>query len=368
MPDIDSNMTHTRNLSADQQAELRKLVEDDERAAAEMADDNLDTDDDDAGGGEGAGEGADDDGKQAAAAAEGSGASGDDAAAGDKGKGGKAVDAAGKDGAAAADDPNKGGKKPEEGVVTIEQFNGVLKELRDTRGELKALKTNTKLADLPARDFDKEEAEIESAQQALDQQYDDGGELSDEEYRKKSRELNNKLRALDRDRATYEVHAQLLARDEAQQKEFQQAQQAAWDSDVKAWEESLGEWLKNPLRRGAVSQAMELMNQDPETAGLDNAAFLQKLDAYLADEFQSYPRRQAADAAGGVDAKPSPRQLAAAKAAAAGSAQPPVINGGVGNRGTTPDDVDLDKMPLGKFKQLPKEQRAKALGVRVEDL
>lgn len=359
MSDIETQ-THTRNLSQTERDEMKKLVEEEERAAAELED--LDEEEDD----QDDGEGEDD----AGAGDEDKGGAGKGAAVSDEGKGAaSAADDKGAAGASApAADAGKGKTKAEDGV-TAEQFNGVLKELRDTRAELKALKT-TKPADLPARDFDKEEGEIEAAQAALDKRYDEVGDLTDEEYRKETRALSGKLRALDRDRSRYDVHAELAQQAEALEKEQVQAQQQAWDADVKTWEDSLGEWLKNPLRRGAVQQAMDLMNQDPEMASLDNATFLQKLDEYLADEFQSYPRKAAAGdaAAAGTGTKASPRQQAAAKAAAAASSAPPPITGGVGNRGTTQEEVDVENIPLGKFKNLSKEKRAAALGVSVDEV
>lgn len=366
MPDIDSNTVHTRNLSDAEKAELRSIVEQDERDAAALEADDAGGEEDEAGG-QGAAAGAD----------EGAGAAGKAAKpakekeGGGAGEGGAAAGAG--EGAAEGGEAAAGAEGAADGVVTPKQVNGVLAELRGTRAELKQTKAelaairNAKPEDLPERDFDAEDAAIAAKLEALDKKYDEGDALTDDEYRAQTRVIQNEQRALDRERAKYEVHAHFAAQRAAAEQDLLKDAQEQWNKDIQAWETGLGDWLKNPLRRSAVNRAMELMNQDPEMAQLANADYLQKLDQYLADEFQTFPRREEA-AGGGGGAPASDRARAAARAAAAAGSQPPVINGGVGNRGTTPAEVDVEKLPLGSFKKLPKEQRAAAMGVRPEDL
>lgn len=376
---VTDNQTHPSALSDEQKAELRKMVEEEE---AELAGD----DGEDEGAGEAAA-GNPDGGEEAAAGAEvgdDTGAAGEEGKAKPKGKAAGADEGAaddqgkpkGKEGAAAADaagDGAEGAGKPGKGEAYVpkQQFDGVLAELRNTRQEVQTLKAlaTGKREPLPERDFDAEDKALDDAEAQLDAKYDTEG-MADEEYRQAQRDIEKKRRALDRERNKYELHAQLVAEQEASKKEAEeQAVKAAaesWQSEVSTWQDSLGDWLKNPVRRSTVDNTMAMMNADPELAKLDNAAFLAKLDEYLADAFPNYPR---AEGKGGDDGKgkgapqPTERQRLQAQRAAEASGAPPRIEGGVGNRGTRTEDIDIERMPLGKFKELPKAKQDELLGL-----
>lgn len=373
---VTDNQTHPSAMSDEQKAELRQLVEEEE---AELHDGDKGEDvaaaaaaaggkeEEAAGADAGAGGGAKDKGKDNGAAAEGG------AAGGDQGK-----PKEGKDGAAAADagaagegedGAGKPGKGDREAFVPKQQFDGVLADLRATRQEVQTLKAlaTGKREPLPERDFDAEDKALDDAEAQLDAKYDTEG-MADEEYRQAQRDIEKRRRALDRERNKYELHAQLLAdQEDAEKGAAEQAAKAAaesWQTEVVKWQDSLGDWLKNPVRRSTVDNTMAMMNADPELAQLDHAAYLAKLDEYLRDAFPNYPRTDDAGAGKEKDLPPATqRQKLQAQRAAEASNAPPRIEGGVGNRGTRTEDIDLENMPLGTFKKLPKERQDELLGL-----
>lgn len=383
MSGIESTTPHSRNLSEAERKELDDMVAEDERAAATMNDDN--DDDDGAAAGDvdagqvDAGAAAADAGKAKPPAKDGKAAEGGDdaaaAAAGDAGEGkdGKAGDAAkaggGEDDAAAAaaaaaakDGGDAGEDKDQQRVV-----NGLLNALQKERAKNRA---GVKLPELPERDFDAEDTALEQRLADLDKRYDDDGSLTDAEYRAEQRKILTEQRALDRDRGKYQAYELLKERDEAEAKAEQENAQAAWDAAAKEWEDSMGDWIKNPVRRVTVTQVLNDMGKDPTFANLSNEEFLAKANAFLADAFDNFPLRDqvVAKAGAGAATTVTERQRAAARAAASGSSAPPSPNGGVGNRGTTSEGVDLNKLPLGNFKTLSKEEQARQMGVDVKDL
>lgn len=331
MPDIDEKSAHPLSMSDAEKAELNKLVDEESSEIDAAADDPA----------------ADADPEPESA--------GSDPDKPDK----PATNAAAETG------------KDEAGVVPRQQFDGVLGELRETRSEVKALKArlSAKPEALPERDFDAEDKALEQELAALDERYDEGVDLTDAEYRAAQREIFGKQRAIDRDRAKYEARAELevqqAAAAEQAEKEQQAAAQAQWDTDVGGWKESLGDWIKDPVNVLVVEDAMNKFNARPELAGLGNAEYLEKLNAYLAKTTQDFPEA----AAGEGMARVNQRQVQAAQAAAAVTAAPPQIRGGVGNRGTTTADVDLEHMPHAKpggqasFSTLSKEKQNELLGI-----
>ncbi|NUS38251.1 MAG: hypothetical protein HOQ02_04410 [Lysobacter sp.] len=357
MSGIRNENPHPSSLSDAERAELNKLVEEDEAGG------DADTDTD-----------AGDKGKKEEAAAGGNAAN---AAAGDT-KNDAASRAAGEPDAAAAED-GKDGDAPNEGEgdkVDRRQLDGVLRELRETRAELKSVKAQVAPAReaLPPRDFDVEDKALDDKVAALDKRYDEVGDLSDEEYRRELRAIETERRSLDRDRNRYELLGEIDKRQQAaaeeQAKVVQADAEAAWKTDVKGWEENLGAWLKNPVRRATVEQTMATMNADPETAGLSNTAYLAKLDGYLSEAFDNYPRKGAgaaqSDAKADQQANEQPvnaRQQQAARRAAEVAGSPPAVNGGVGNRGTVGDEVNVEGMKLGQFGKLSKAKQNEALGL-----
>lgn len=267
------------------------------------------------------------------------------------------------------------GTEPAPGTVQRKQYDGVLAELRETRATVQTLKaalTNPRTA-LPERDFDAEDQALDAKEAALDDRYEKEG-LADEEYRASQRELQRERRALDRERNKYELHAQLeqdrIANEALAAEQAKASAEKAWADSVASWEESKGDWLKNPVRRATVSQTMEMMNADPELSKLDNAGYLAKLEEFLADAFPNFPTT--APAATDTTTVDPRRKLAAARAAEVGAA-PPRIEGGVGNRGTGTQDIDLEAMPhashtkggavISKFGLIPESKQNEMLGI-----
>lgn len=282
--------------------------------------------------------------------------------------------------AAAADEGAAAGESGETAVaaagdagkvstVDRKQYDGVLAELRDTRSVNQLLRTalTKPMEQLPPRDFDAEDKALDERVAALDKRYDSEG-LSDEDYRNEQRTIERDRRALDRDRNKYELLDTLQKEREANEQlaaaQAKEAAEKAWDDAREAWSANLGDWLKNPVRRATVNQTMEMMNADPELSQLDHAAYLAKLDTFLGEAFADYPGKKTASAGGGDAASgPNERQQLAAKRAAEVGASPPRIEGGVGNRGTGTADIDINKIPLGRFKDLPKAKQNELLGI-----
>lgn len=338
MADINENDTHPSALSEADKAAMNKLVEGDDGGE----------------GGDVVAAGADDAGtvaqtpKKPAAKSE----AGDDPDAGleaggqDEGAGKTAPKAAGEGG----DD-----KKPQEAFVSKREFDGVLHELRQTRSQLSALRGGPR-DPLPERNFDDEDKVLDSREKEIDDKYDEG-ELTEAEHRAKLRAVLNERRALDRERARYEARAEIEQEQTAAAERLKQAAQAEWDAAIKGWEEGLGDWMQNPVRRTTVAQTLQFMENDPELSKLDNAAFLDKLEEFLADAFPNFPAK--ADRQQRV----SDRQKLAATRAAEASAAPGRMEGGSGNRATRTEDIDVNGLKLGDFGKLPKHKQDELLGL-----
>lgn len=389
---VDEKDTHPSAMSAEEKAELDKLVaeEETELGAAEAGDDAGD----DAGGapaGDATDEGAGDPPAAAAAGKDGK-PSGKEADADADGDGDDAAGAEpegkGKDGAAAAGAAADDGADGDKAAASVDrkQYDGVMAELRQTRDQVKTLREvlTAPRQPLPERDFDAEDKAIDEKQAALDKRYDDEG-MSDEEYRAEQRQIERDRRALDRDRNKYELLQQLEEERQANEakaaKEAKEAAEKAWADKVTDWETNLGDWLKNPVRRATVSQTMAMMNADPALSQLDNDAYLAKLEEFLADAFPNFPKSgKAGDAASAADAgdgkeaaQVDPRRKLAAQRAAEATGAPPRIEGGVGNRGTRTEDIDVEHMPhvthtktgapVPKFSQLPEHTQNELLGI-----
>ena len=356
MPDNDERATHPMAMSDADKADLAALLEAEEATAADGDADTSQVED--------------------AAAESAAGQSGEDLGKGGKDANGKEAPAAAPEAGSTANtaqEPVQGGEPAVEGKVDRAQFDGVLGELRETRAELKTLKAqiNAKPAALPDRDFDTEDASLAQEIEALDAQLDEG-DLTDSEYRSKLRDVQGRQRTLDRERARYEARAELEAQQKAateqQQVELQAQAQQQWEADCQQWMASLGDWGKNPARRVLIEQTMTAMNAEADTAGLDNRAYLDKLTGYLADAFADFPLNEGTAGAGKATVA-SPRQVQAATAAAAVTGGPPAIQGGVGNRGTSLAEVDLEHMPHAKpggkaaFGTLSPQKQNELLGI-----
>lgn len=349
MADIKETDTHPSALSEAERERMNKLVEEDSGELEET-----------------------DVGGEAAGVAEGKKA---DEPAGAEAKAGAEADAKGKEGKEAAE-PAAGAAEVEGGTeggdpaagtegagkvetVSKKEFDGVLNELRDTRRLVQALR-GPKLDPLPTRDFDAEDGALDQAEAALEAKYDEDPNFTDADYRAELREINKKRREIDKDRARYEVRSEQEKAAQAANEVLLKQQQDEWDSMVAEWQEGLGDWIKNPARRNNVNATMAAMMQDPEDSKLGNAEFIARLESYLADEYPSFPKREAgAPDKGKVDPR---RQLAAGRAAEAGAA-PPRMQGGTGNRATTGEQVDIKNMKLGDFGKLSKEKQDAALGL-----
>lgn len=356
MPDIDERATHPLAMSDADKAEMASLLESEEATAA---DDDADT------------SAADDAAAEAAAGQRGEGLG--KASAADGGK--VAAAAASEAGAPAepAQEPAQAGEPAGDGKVDRQQFDGVLGELRETRAELKTLKAqiNAKPAALPDRDFDSEDTALSQEIAALDGKLDEG-DLTDAEYRAQLRDVQSRQRALDRERARYEARAELEAQQkvasEQQQVEAQNQAQQRWESARDEWITSLGDWYKNPARRVLIEQTMAAMNAEAETAELDNQGYLSKLNSYLGEAFPDFPLNEGTAGAGKAP-KASPRQVQAAAGAAAVTAGPPAIEGGVGNRGTSTAEIDIEHLPHAKpggkasFSALSQQKQNELLGL-----
>lgn len=345
MPDIDERATHPLAMSDADKAEMAALLEAEEATAAEDEAPATETVD------EAAGEAAATAGSEEVASAD------SDAGADPEG----------------AQEPAQSGEAAGDGKVDRQQFDGVLGELRETRAELKTLKAqlNAKPAALPDRDFDAEDTALSQEIEALDSKFD-SGDLTDADYRNQLRDVQGKQRALDRDRARYEARAELEAQQkvasEQQQLEAQNQAQLQWEAARDQWITSLGDWYKNPARRVLIEQTMAAMNAEAETAELDNNGYLSKLNAYLAEAFPDFPLNEGA-AGSGRPTNATPRQVRAAAAAAAVTAGPPAIEGGVGNRGTSTAEIDIEHMPHAKpggraaFSALSPQKQNEMLGI-----
>lgn len=348
MPDIDERATHPLAMSEADKAEMAALLEAEEATAAD--DDATAGEVDDGAAGERAG---DPEGAPAAA----------------DGKEVPAAEPAGEP----SQETGQGEEPAGDGKVDRQQFDGVLGELRETRAELKTLKAqiNAKPAALPDRDFDAEDTALSQEIDALDGKFDDG-QLTDAEYRSQLRDVQSRQRSLDRDRARYEARAELEAQQkvasEQQQLEAQNQAQEQWEAARDHWITSLGDWYKNPARRVLIEQTMAAMNAEAETAELDNHGYLNKLNGYLAEAFADFPLNQGA-AGAGTATKATARQVRAAAAAAAVTAGPPAIDGGVGNRGTSTAEIDIEHMPHAKpggraaFSALSPQKQNEMLGI-----
>lgn len=372
---VDKTDTHPSAISADEKAEMDKLLaeEEAELGAAGADDDDAAGDIDTTTGDSPDGDAAGDDkagGKKAAANDQPGDDANADAAAGA---------AAGQPAAKGTADPADGKADQPAGTVDVKQFNGVVGELRETRETVKTLREalTRPREPLPERNFDAEDKAIDEKLAALDARYDNEG-MSDDEFRAAQREIEKERRVLDRERNKYELLQQLeeerVANELAAAKQAKDAAEKAWAEQVNSWEADLGDWLKNPVRRATVSQTMEMMNADPELSKLDNDSYLAKLEEFLADAFPNFPKAApAADKAGDTTITTDPRRKLAAARAAEVTGAPPRIEGGVGNRGTRTEDIDVEHMPHAKhgktgapvsaFGQLPENKQNELLGI-----
>lgn len=294
-------------------------------------------------GGDGAGVGAE--GGSAAAAAAGVGGDAGAAAAGAQG----AADAGagtgagaggaqpGAEGAQAGDDDTK--------PVSRAQFNGVLNDLRATREEVKELRAKQTAAPslaLPdARDFKAEKA-------ALHEKWD-AGEIDTDEY-------NDQRDALTVAEAEYRSELKFHS---LQQAHAQQQASDDWTKAITSWSKENADFLANPLRSSAVNQVLAALEADPATANLSNEELIARAQDIAFEAFNW--KREAAGAATPAQVRPDPRAVAAAHAASAASATPPLPGRGAGSA-LTASQVKLEELKPGEFGKLPANVQKELLG------
>lgn len=364
---IPDDSTHPNNMD---EATRQSLL-------ASIDDDAGDTDDagQAAAGTEGAagaaGAGTDDPDAAAAAAAAAAGAAGGEGdaaagAAGAEGGGGEAgsgaaagAAGAGAEGGAGAagsegGDAGAAGQEDDSKPVDRAAFNGVLKELRETREELKQFKAQKpSVSQRPAdRDFAVEK-------QSLREKWD-AGDIDTDEYNEQRDAL---VVAEAEHRATLRFHELQEAQRQDTIRQQQEADLQSWNGKVQKWEAENADFLANPIRRQAVASLMAQLDaeQDP-TKRLSDDALLDTVRKQAHEAFNWNPAGAggAGGAAGAVAANVDPRAVAAARAAAAASGTPPLPTGGMGS-GALAGKVNLEELKPGDFKKLSQAQRAELL-------
>lgn len=276
-------------------------------------------------------------GAGAAAGAVAGGAEGGTGAAGSEG---------GEAGAAGQDDDSK--------PVDRAAFNGVLKDLRETREELKQLKAQKpSVSQRPAdRDFAVEK-------QSLREKWD-AGDIDTDEYNEQRDAL---VVAEAEHRATVRFHELQEAQRQDTIRQQQEADLQSWNGKVQKWEAENADFLANPIRRQAVASLMAQLDaeQDP-TKRLSDDALLDTVRKQAHEAFNWNPAGAggAGGSAGAGAANVDPRAVAAARAAAAASGTPPLPTGGMGS-GALAGKVNLEELKPGDFKKLSQAQRAELL-------
>ncbi|HHA2677526.1 TPA: hypothetical protein ACOECQ_003664, partial [Stenotrophomonas maltophilia] len=246
----------------------------------------------------------------------------------------------GEAGAAGQDDDSK--------PVDRAAFNGVLKELRETREELKQFKAQKpSVSQRPAdRDFAVEK-------QSLREKWD-AGDIDTDEYNEQRDAL---VVAEAEHRATLRFHELQEAQRQDTIRQQQEADLQSWNGKVQKWEAENADFLANPIRRQAVASLMAQLDaeQDP-TKRLSDDALLDTVRKQAHEAFNWNP----AGAGGAGTANVDPRAVAAARAAAAASGTPPLPTGGMGS-GALASKVNLEELKPGDFKKLSQAQRAELL-------
>lgn len=247
-------------------------------------------------------------------------------------------DGAGAGAGAQAGSEQSGGD--DEKPVSRAQFNGVLKELRETREEVKAYKAQQVAATVAApdaRDFAKEKAELR-------EKWDSGEIESDEYYEQRDALVVEEAR-----------HAAVVQFHSLQQASQKQAVEQEWNSAITAWQTANADFLANPLRQQAVAQLIDSLGNDPNSP-LSNEELIAKVQEMAFDAF-NWKRELAAPAA----TTASPRTVAAAQAAAAASATPPLPGRGAGSN-LIASQVNLADVKPGEFNKLPAHVQKELLG------
>lgn len=269
---------------------------------------------------------------------------------------------AGTDGTPAAEAArdDKGDDKP----VDQRAFNGLLRELRETRDELKAFKQQATAA--APRDFAAEAAAIEAtydtALAALAQRYEDA-DLDQAELLREQGKLNKELNAGMRELGKAEAaHAALDAVTKRDAEKANEAATQSWQQQIGAWREANAEFLGNPIRRDAVAKLLDEYGKD---ATLSDVALLKKVEDAVFEAF-NWNKTTATPTPDNKDPH-AERRRAAAAATASAAAMPGLPEGGVGVRGNADTPVDLQQLKPGKFSSLPKAEQEKMLGAGALD-
>lgn len=233
---------------------------------------------------------------------------------------------------AAADEADEDDAKP----VDRKAFNGVLKDLRITREELKAMKAQQSVQLVAPSDRD-----FKTERSSLKEQWDNG-ELDTDEY-------NDKRDALVLDEADHRAAVRFHT---MQSEAASTAATSAWNGKVSAWEADNADFLANPIRKKAVNDLMAELEANPDSKLTDDE-LLSTVQTQAFEAFNWAGTPAAADPA-------NPRMAAAARAAASASAAPPALASGVGTAAHAVK-VDLENMKPGQFKDLPKDVQAELL-------
>jgi len=223
--------------------------------------------------------------------------------------------------------------------ITDHKINGLLNELRHTREELKALRSQQQAQATvsPVRDFASEKAHLQK-------QWEDG-ELDSDAYQ-------NQRETLILEQAQHLAAAQFQ---QLQQQQQQHAQAHAWQQVIGPWEEKHADFLANPIRRNAVNDLINALDSDPNRR-LSDQELLAKVEAAAFEAFNWQPKT--------TPPQTTPRALATARALAAASATPPPPIRGAGSA-LTAASVNLETLRPGEFSKLPPHVRKELLGEEV---
>jgi len=218
-------------------------------------------------------------------------------------------------------------EKPEASASQEHKINGLINELRHTREELKALRTQQQAQadNEPVRDFAAEKAR-------LHKQWEDG-EIDSDAYQ-------DQREALILQQAQQVAAAQFQ---QLQQQQQQQIQAQAWEQVIGPWQEKHADFLANPIRRNVVNDLIARLDSDPNNR-LNDQELLEKVEAAAFEAFNWQPKTAPAAA--------STRTLANARALAAASATPPPPVRGAGSA-LSAGTVNLETLRPGQFSKLP---------------
>lgn len=233
-------------------------------------------------------------------------------------------------------------------VTTIDkrQYDGVLGDLRDTRGHLAAERAArealaAELAELkagPKIDYD---AEITT----LDKKFNEDDDFTHEDYiAQRDKLLVGKVKA--------------EARAEVQQEQAQAAAQKAeqaWAEAANAFAAAHPEYADPSAKTDLEAALHGVFAKFPDASDADKLERAHKMVLAMNGKAEPAPATPPAGPHAARDA-------ADAQAAAKASAAPPAIAGGVSSAGGPIANIDMANMKPGSFSKLSKDQQEAALG------